>query len=95
VLDRRRAIFSVSEGRAALINGHNELWAEWDRLVAIDEDHPGIDALPRERCELEVLLAPALTSEELEGKRQVVERGDPGDAGLPSVQLSNFEGPAM
>jgi hypothetical protein len=61
----------------ALIRRHDELWDEWNRLSAIDEYHPQIDALSCEcrEHELQILLAPALTTEELEGKRRVVERG--------------------
>jgi hypothetical protein len=61
----------------AVIRCHDALSAEWDRLSATDEDHPDIPALSLQCCALEVqiLLAPACTVDQLKGKRRVVERG--------------------
>ena len=66
----------------AMVNQHDKLWHEWDRLVEENEDDPRIDAFSGEAVELErkILATPAFTAKGLTGKRRVVERAelDPG-----------------
>jgi hypothetical protein len=58
----------------AMVNRHDGLWAEWDRLAKVDEDDPRIPALSDETSELakRIVVTPAHTVEGLNGKVRVV-----------------------
>ena len=61
-----------------LIQRLDRLWAESDRLVAIDEDDPRCAALCSECAELErrILVTPAYPAAGADGKRRIVERAE-------------------
>ena len=68
-------------GLLAMIQRHDKLWVEWDRLAKINEDDPRIPALSDECAALEprIIATPAHSQEGLTGKRRVVERGELSD----------------
>jgi hypothetical protein len=57
---------------------HDDVWAQWDALVEINEKDPGIDALCEESGDLEreIVVTPAFTAAGLAGKRRIVERSE-------------------
>lgn len=59
----------------ALVNRHDQLWAEWNRLAKVDERDPRIRALSEETSELarQIVVTPAHTAEGLNGKVRVIE----------------------
>jgi len=70
----------------ALIQRHDQAWAEIDRLAREDEDHPRIRTLGTECIDLElrIIATPVRTSVGLAGKRRViVKTGFIGEGGNP------------
>jgi hypothetical protein len=61
-------------GLLADIARHGTLWAQWDHLAEIDEDHPRIADISHETTVLarRIVVTPAHTVEGLDGKRRVV-----------------------
>ena len=68
-------------GLNEMIQRHDRLWAEWDRLAKINEDDTRIPAFSEECAALEprIVATPAHTEQSLIGKRRVAERGDLSD----------------
>jgi len=60
----------------AMIKRHDDLWAQWGRLIKQDEDDPRISRLSSECCELEpiIVATPALTRAGLAAKRRVIDK---------------------
>ena len=63
-------------GLLAMIQRHDLLWAEWDRLAKISEDDARIPGLSEECAALEprIIATQAHTEESIVGKRRVRER---------------------
>lgn len=62
-------------GLFADIERHDHLWAEWDRLAAIDEDDPRISLLSDETHDLamRIVATPAHTIECRDGKIRIIQ----------------------
>jgi hypothetical protein len=60
----------------ATIQQHDELWAEWDRRVPVDQDDPKISELSDECYELEcgIFLARPQTPEGLADKTRIISK---------------------
>jgi hypothetical protein len=62
----------------AMVQRHDAIFEEWDRLAKVDEDDPRIAPLSTESTELEVRIVatPAFTAQGLDGKRRIVLRAE-------------------
>jgi hypothetical protein len=61
-----------------MVNRHDDLWSEWDRLAKVNEDDPRTLAIIEEASELErwIVATPASTPAGLAGKRRVIDRAE-------------------
>ncbi|MGA7071776.1 hypothetical protein [Bradyrhizobium sp.] len=62
----------------AMVQRHDAIFEEWDRLVEGDEDDPRIAALSGESCDIErkIVATPAFTQEGLDAKWRVLTRAE-------------------